>query len=79
MGKKIFFSSFLPVILCRRNYRKLMNDTEFRKKKKKKKEKMEEEEKKGNKFSPFCKLKELLFCFSFGIIGNNGPRAEPDR
>ena len=78
MGKTIFFSSFLPVILCRRNYRKLMNDTEFRKKKKKK-EKMEEEGKKGNKFSPFCKLKELLFCFSFGIIGNNGPRAEPDR
>ena len=56
-----------------------MNDTEFRKKKKKKKKKMEEEEKKRNKFSPFCKLKELLFCFSFGIIGNNGPRAEPDR
>ena len=56
-----------------------MNDTEFGKKKKKKKKKMEEEEKKGNKFSPFCKLKELLFCFSFGIIGNNGPRAEPDR
>ena len=55
-----------------------MNDTEFGKKKKKKK-KMVEEEKKGKKFIPFCKLKELLFCFSFGIIGNNGPRAEPDR
>lgn len=52
-----------------------MNDSEFRKKK----ETDGGTRKKVNKFSPFYKLKGPLFCFSFGIIGNNEPKAEPDR
>lgn len=75
MGKKLFFFPFLLVILCRRNCSKSMNDSEFRKKK----EKDGGTRKKVNEFSPLYKLKGPLFCFSFGIIGNNEPKAEPDR